>query len=159
MKAGTLVAAWKIGGYCCVRTSHNSGEPYFGRCTTEAVEVCGVYKKLTSRPVMGFRRGGRKVDGVCGMENVRCSIWCPIRAKASRREGRVRELGVKVKRVLLKSVGDVSSQHSDDVSRKAQMVDMSRFAMRVERIPSSRQRRRNIGLAEAITCACRSRMG
>ena len=42
MKAGTLVAAWKIGGYCWVRTSHSSGEPYLGRCTTEAVEVCGV---------------------------------------------------------------------------------------------------------------------
>jgi hypothetical protein len=69
----------------------------------------------------------------------------------------VRELGVKVKRVLLKRVGVVISQHSDDVSRKEQMEAVSMFAMRVERIPSFRQRRRNVGLAVAITCAYRSR--
>lgn len=39
---------------------------------TEAVEVKGVYKKLTSRPVSGFRRGGRKVEAVCAIENVKC---------------------------------------------------------------------------------------
>jgi hypothetical protein len=48
-------------------------------------------------------------------------------------------------------------QYSDDVRRKAAMEDVSKFATRVERIPSSRQRRRNIGLAEAIICAYRSR--
>lgn len=68
----------------------------------------------------------------------------------------MRELGVKVRRVLLKSAGVVMLQHSDDVRRKAPMEDASKFATRVERIPSSRQRRRNIGLAEAITCAYRS---
>ena len=108
---------------------------------------------------MGFRRGGRKVDALCGIEKVRCSIWCPIRESDSRREGRVRELGVKVKRVLLKRGGVVSSQNSDDVKRRAQMEVVSKFATRVERIPSSRQRRRNIGLAVAITCAYRSRKG
>jgi hypothetical protein len=39
MNAGTLVAAWKSGGYCRVRTSPNSGEPYLGRWMTEATEV------------------------------------------------------------------------------------------------------------------------
>jgi hypothetical protein len=61
MNAGTLVAAWNMGGYCCVKMSPNSGDPYFGRWMTETAVVCGVYKKLTSRPVTGFRRGGRKV--------------------------------------------------------------------------------------------------
>jgi hypothetical protein len=74
MNAGTLVAAWNIGGYCCVKTSPSSGDPYFGRWVTDANVVCGVYKKLTSRPVIGLNRGGRKVEAVCGIENVRCSM-------------------------------------------------------------------------------------
>jgi hypothetical protein len=39
MKAGTLVAAWNIGGYCCVRRSPNSGDPYFGLWETDAHDV------------------------------------------------------------------------------------------------------------------------
>lgn len=55
-----------------MRTSPSSGDPYFGRLITEATEVLGVYRKLTSLPVNGFRRGGRKVDSECGIENVKC---------------------------------------------------------------------------------------
>jgi hypothetical protein len=60
------------------------------------------------------------------MEKVRCSMWCPIRDSASSREVRVRALGVKVKRVRVKRLGVVSSRHSDDVRRKAQMDSVSR---------------------------------
>jgi hypothetical protein len=67
----------------------------------------------------------------------------------------VRELGVKVKRVRLKRVGVVSSQYSDVMSRIEQTEVVSICEMRVERIISSLQRWRNIGLAVAITCACR----
>ena len=38
----------------------------------------------------------------------------------------MRALGVKVKRVRVKRLGVVSSQHSDDVRRKAQMDSVSR---------------------------------
>jgi hypothetical protein len=65
----------------------------------------------------------------------------------------VRALGVKVKQVRVKRAGVVSSQHSDDVRRKAQMDSVSRWERRVDRKPSSRQRRMKTGLAEAITCA------
>src|SRR5690348_16583332 len=122
---------------------------------TDAERVRGGYRKLTSRPVNGWISGGRKVDSECGMENVRCSMRCPIRDKASRREGRERELGVKVKRVLVKRIGVVRAQHSLVVRRKAQMDSVSICEMRFDRNPSSRQKRRNTGLAEAITCACR----
>lgn len=71
----------------------------------------------------------------------------------------MRELGVKVKRVRAKRAGAVSSQHSDAVRRKEHMEAVSMLSRRVDRIPWSRQRRKNIGLAVAITYACRSRKG
>src|SRR4051812_35849903 len=118
---------------------------------TDAAEVFGAYRKLTSRPVVGCRRGGRKVPSVWGMENVRCLMRCPIRVNASRREGRVRALGEKVKRVLVKRAWVVNSQHSDAVSLKEQMVAMSMCERRIERMPSNRQRRSRDGLVVAIT--------
>jgi len=39
---------------------------------TEAVDVWGAYKKLTSLPVIGFKRGGRNVESVWGIENMKC---------------------------------------------------------------------------------------
>jgi hypothetical protein len=39
MNAGTLVAAWKRGGYCCVKRSPSSGLPYLGREVTEVTVV------------------------------------------------------------------------------------------------------------------------
>lgn len=90
-----------------------------------------------------------------GMENVRCSICDPIRANASRREGRVRADGVKVKRVRVKRLGVVSSQNSNCVRRKAQMEAVSMCERRADRIASSRQRWRSIVLELAITCAYR----
>lgn len=72
MKAATFVAAWKIGGYCCVSNSPSSGDPYLGlEQEVGVVLVLGVYKKPTSWPVIGFRSGGRKVSGVCGIEKFR----------------------------------------------------------------------------------------
>jgi hypothetical protein len=71
----------------------------------------------------------------------------------------VRALGVNVKRVRAKRVGVVRSQHSDDTRRTEQIVAVSICERRFDRNPSSRQRRRNIGLAEAITCACRWKRG
>lgn len=53
------------------------------------------------------------------MEKVKCLIWCPIRDNASMREGLVRALGVKVKRVRAKRSAVVRSQNSEDVRRKA----------------------------------------
>jgi hypothetical protein len=82
-------------------------------------------------------------------------MYGPIRDSASRREGRVRALGVKVKRVRVKSVGVVSSQNSGAASRMEQMEVVSICLRRVERMCSSRQMRRNLGLAVAITCAYR----
>ena len=104
---------------------------------------------------MGFMRGGRKVAGLCGMENVRWSIWRPIRDKASSLEGRVKELGVKVRRVRVNKCGVATSQHSEFVRRRAQMEVVSRCESRFVRNLSSRQRRRKAGLAVAIACACR----
>jgi hypothetical protein len=71
----------------------------------------------------------------------------------------VRALGVNVKRVRVKRDGVVRSQHSDDTRRTEQIVAVSICERRFDRNPSSRQRRRNIGLAEAITCACRWKRG
>lgn len=83
----------------------------------------------------------------------------PIRESASSLEGRLRALGVKVKRVRVKSVGVVRMLHSIDVRRNAQTDDVSMCSRRVERTESSRQRRRKTGVVVAITCACRGSKG
>ena len=80
-----------------------------------------------------------------------------MRDSASRRDWRVSALGVKVKRVRVKRAGAVSSLHSEDVRRIEQIVATSMCERRLDRTPSFRQRRRNVGLAKAITCACRGR--
>lgn len=67
----------------------------------------------------------------------------------------MRALGVKVKRVRMKRAGVVSSQYSDAVSRREDIVAVSIYERRLERSPSSRQRRRKVGLSVAITCTCR----
>jgi hypothetical protein len=90
---------------------------------------------------------------------VRCPICSPIRDNASRRDGRVRADGVKVKRVRVKRAGVVSSQNSNCARRKAQIEAVSMCEMRADRMPSSRQRWRSIGLALAITCTCRLEKG
>lgn len=79
-----------------------------------------------------------------------------MRDSASSREGLVNELGVKVKRVRAKRAGVVSSQHSDVVRRNEHIEAVSRYVSIVEKTASFRQRR-DTGLAEAITCACRRR--
>lgn len=86
---------------------------------------------------------------------MRCSICDPIRDRASRRDGRVRADGVKVKRVRAKRAGVVSSQNSNCVRRNAQMEEVSMCESRADRMLSSRQRWRSMGLALAITCAYR----
>jgi hypothetical protein len=53
----------------------------------------------------------------------------------------------------------MNSQHSDAVRRKEQREAVSSCERRFVRIPSFRQKRRNIGLAVAITCACRRGRG
>jgi hypothetical protein len=114
-----------------------------------------VYKKFTSRPVTLFRSGGKKVESVCGMEKMRCSMYSPILERASMREGRVRALGVKVKRVRLKRIGVVRSQYGFATRRRAHMEFVSICERRIERIASSRQIWRKVGLEVAITCAYR----
>lgn len=91
------------------------------------------------------------------MEKVRCSMWCPIRDKASSLDGRVNVLGVKVKRVRAKRIAVVGLRHSEIVRRKAQSEDVSRCERSSERKLSSRQRRMKTGLVLAITFACRPR--
>jgi len=71
----------------------------------------------------------------------------------------VRELGVKVMRVLAKRNGVASSRHSYVVSRNEHMSSVSRCDKRIDRIPSFCQRQRKGGLAVAITCAYRLRRG
>ena len=61
MKDGTLVAAWKSGGYCSVRRSPSSELAYLGLVRTDAIDVWGVYRKFISFPVSGCIRGGKKV--------------------------------------------------------------------------------------------------
>jgi hypothetical protein len=92
------------------------------------------------------------------MEKVRCWMWCPIRANDSRREGRVRALGVKVKRIRVKRVSVVSSQHSGVTSLRAHIVAASICESKIERMPVSRQRRSK-DEDSVITCAYRLRKG
>lgn len=56
---------------------------------------------------------------------MRCSIYDPILDSASSLEGRVRELGVNVKRVRVKRGLVVRVQSSTSVSRRAHMVSVS----------------------------------
>jgi hypothetical protein len=62
---------------------------------------------------------------------------------------------VKVKRILVKRVGVVSSQHSDAVSLREHMVGVSICESRTERMRPSRQSRSNDEVSRAITFACR----
>jgi len=66
----------------------------------------------------------------------------------------VKAEGVKVNRIRVKRVRVVNWQHSDAVRRRAQIDSVSSSEMSFSRIASSRQRRKNAGLGEAITCAC-----
>lgn len=53
IKEGTLVAAWKRGGYCAVSMSPSSEFVYFGRESADTIDVCGVYKNVISWPDSG----------------------------------------------------------------------------------------------------------
>ena len=71
----------------------------------------------------------------------------------------MRALGVKVKRILVKRVSVVNSQHSDATSLREHIVAVSICERRVERILSSRQRRSKDEDSVAITCAYRLKKG
>jgi hypothetical protein len=71
----------------------------------------------------------------------------------------VRALGVKVKRIRVKRIGVVNSQHSDDVSLKEHIVAVSICERRIERMAPSRQRRSRDELSVAIACAYRLSKG
>jgi hypothetical protein len=146
-----------MGGYCWVRTLPSSWVPYLGRWDSEARDVWGVYRKVTSRPVTGLSKGGRNMDSVCGIEKVRCSMWCPMRHNAWSLDGLVKALAVKVKRVLVKRIGVVSLQHSDDVRRRVHNASSSSLHRIRARILSFPQMPRNVGIELSITCACRCR--
>lgn len=66
---------------------------------------------------------------------------------------------MKVKRIRVKSVLVVSSQHSDATSLREHSVSVSICERRVERIPSSRQRRSKDGDSVAIACAYSGKKG
>lgn len=69
----------------------------------------------------------------------------------------MRALGVNVKRIRVKRVSVVNSQHSDATSLKEHIVAVSICDRRVERMPSSRHRRSKDEDSVAITCAYRLR--
>lgn len=116
--------------------------------------VWGVYRKLISWPVIGFKRGGRNVAFECGIWNIRCSIYFPIRDRAPKREGRVREVEVKVIRVLRKISLVINVHISLDTRRSEHWEEVSRRVKMLVRISSDRQRQLNSVLMVAMICIC-----
>lgn len=86
---------------------------------------------------------------------MRCWIYFPIRARASRRDCRVREAGVKVIRVRRKISLVVRVHVSLDTRRSEHWEETSRWVRILVRISWDRQRRLIVGLVVAITCAYR----
>ena len=112
---GTLVAAWKRGGYCLTRRSCISQVPYLGVLSFAGpfcVWTWGSYTNSSSDPDSGSMTGGRKVSGVCGMWKVKVLTWRPILERASMRAGLVK-------------VDDLKVVVTDSKSKGAARVDMS----------------------------------
>src|ERR1044071_8761049 len=113
MKDGTLLAAWKRGGYCWVRMSPSSELPYFGLVRADAMDVWGLYRNKISCPVEGWMRGGRKVASEWGRLKVRCSTWWPILDNACTLPGLVKVFAVKLMLMRRKSLLVRRLQHAE----------------------------------------------
>jgi hypothetical protein len=148
MKAGTFVAAWKRGGYWWARSSVISSSPYFAWRAFET-SVCGVYVKLSSSPVSGWINGGKELSAVCGMLNVKCFTWCPIRSRAASRAGLVKTPGLKVMRKSPNKVGAARVLKSWQTSRRLAKSCLGNAEMRFSRQRSVSQNLRKVLLSDS----------
>lgn len=148
MNDGIFVAAWKIGGYCWMRTSSISQDPYFGAFSLVGDSTCGTYVKLSCSPLNGSKIGGRNASAECGALKLNFFTWRPILFNVAIRPGLVNDPTLKFTVISLKTYGEAVEAKLWQTRRKAGRVSLSTLRKKALRQFSFNQNFRKVGLVD-----------